>query len=415
MHRLRLIVLILIATMALAACGGSPSTADAPTAETKPTEKPAATPRPTREPRPTAEPKPTSAPKPTKEPTAEPEPTEEPSGDLMELTIDELETYTHDGGLFTIDVPSNWEIKDNSKDGEAIVLWTDPSGNGFVTVDILETDQELSEEELTTMLENFVSRFNTEEDFSQDPAETQESGSVRQIWSYTASASNGVKAKILGNSFIRQEGNKISIFTLVVPDDQFDTLSESLDAILNSYTFDPSVALGAEPAGTGLKEVQIGDLETYTHADGLFSIDIPNNWTVKDNSKAGEAIVLWNDPTQNGLIVVDVFQKAEAQSEDQLVSFLQDFLNNSFSSETDFNMDPPKPQTDGSVLIVWSYTAEASGGVKSTLLGNSFIEQREDKVSILSTLVPQEQFETLLPSTNKIINSYRLDPSADLP
>ncbi len=98
-----------------------------------------------------------------------------------------------------------------------------------------------------------------------------------------------------------------------------------------------------------------------------------------------------------------------------MVTFLQDFLNKSFGSEADFNMDPPKPQSDGSVLIVWSYTAEASGGVTSTLLGNSFIEQRQDKISILSTLVPQDQFDALLPSTNQIINSYKLDPSADLP
>jgi len=67
------------------------------------------------------------------------------------------------------------------------------------------------------------------------------------------------------------------------------------------------------------------------------------------------------------------------------------------------------------VLIVWSYTAEATGGVKTKLLGNSFIEQRDDKISILTTAVPDEQFDALREATNKIINSYKIDPSSALP
>jgi hypothetical protein len=78
-------------------------------------------------------------------------------------------------------------------------------------------------------------------------------------------------------------------------------------------------------------------------------------------------------------------------------------------------MDDPKEQSDGSQLIVWSYTGNASGGVKAKLLGNSFIEQRGDKISILSTTVPDDQFDTLKPDTDKIINSYTIDPTAALP
>jgi hypothetical protein len=48
-------------------------------------------------------------------------------------------------------------------------------------------------------------------------------------------------------------------------------------------------------------------------------------------------------------------------------------------------------------------------------LGNSFIEQHDDKLSILTTAVPDEQFDTLKPETNKVINSYSIDASAALP
>ena len=84
-------------------------------------------------------------------------------------------------------------------------------------------------------------------------------------------------------------------------------------------------------------------------------------------------------------------------------------------SEADFSMNDPKAQSDGSQLIVWSYTANASGGAKVKLLGNSFIEQRADKLSILTSAVPDEQFDTLKPETNTVINSYSIDASAALP
>ena len=162
-------------------------------------------------------------------------------------------------------------------------------------------------------------------------------------------------------------------------------------------------------------QVELGELETYTYDTGLFSIDVPKSWTLKDNSKPGEAILLWTDPTENGLVVVDILEQKEKQSSDQMIAFRQKFLNNSFKSEEDFSMDDPKEQSDGSQLIVWSYTANAAGGAKVKMLGNSFVEQRGDKLSILTTAVPDEQFDALNTNTDTIINSYTIDASAALP
>ncbi|WP_298400999.1 hypothetical protein [uncultured Chloroflexus sp.] len=49
------------------------------------------------------------------------------------------------------------------------------------------------------------------------------------------------------------------------------------------------------------------------------------------------------------------------------------------------------------------------------MLGNSFIEQRGNKVAVLTTLVPEEQFDTLIDKTNAIINTYRINPDARVP
>src|SRR6266545_3458788 len=100
LHRPHMLVATLLAMALLAACGGAP-TADAPTAE--PTAKPTLTPRPT------------SKPKPTPEPTA----AADSDPKLLDVEIAKLNSYTHGNELFTIDVPANWTLKDNSKATEA--------------------------------------------------------------------------------------------------------------------------------------------------------------------------------------------------------------------------------------------------------------------------------------------------------
>jgi len=398
-RRLTLYMLALLAAALLASCGGAPA-AELPTAAPEPTAKPTLTPRPSPKPQPTAEP--------TAEPTAS---TGTPQ--LIDVEIGDLKTYTHDNELFSVDVPAGWTFKDHSKPTEAIASWTDQAENAFMQVDIFEQEKKDTKQDLANFLKDYLQQtFGSQPDFSQDAAE--ESGpSMLIVWTYTGEGTGGVKAKLLGNSFIKQIGNKISLFTIVVPQEQFDRLQPSLDKILGSYTINDKVSLIGGGSGAQPADVEIGDLETYKYESGLFSIDAPKNWTLQDNSKAGEAILLWNEPKGNGLIAVDLFEQKAKQSSDELTALLKNFLTKTFGNEEGFALNEPKAQADGSVLLVWTYVHKTRGDLK--VLGNSFIEQREDKVSILSTVVPDAQFDRLLPETNKIIQSYSIDPSAALP
>src|SRR5262249_16811820 len=150
LRRPQMLVAAILTMALLAACGGAPS-AESPTAAPEPTAKPTLTPRPT------AKPKPTAEPKPTEEPTAEPKPTAAASFDekLLDVEIAKLESYTHKDDLFTVDVPANWTLKDNSKPTEAIVTWTDPNENAFMVVDIFEQEQKQTKEDLRTFLKNY--------------------------------------------------------------------------------------------------------------------------------------------------------------------------------------------------------------------------------------------------------------------
>src|SRR5919199_199357 len=161
-------------------------------------------------------------------------------------------------------------------------------------------------------------------------------------------------------------------------------------------------------------EVKIGNLETYNYKTGLFQIDAPKDWQPSDKSKPGEAIVLWYDPSKNSFLNVDIFKSPNQASSDQLTPLLQNFLKSSLGTKSDFAMEAPVTQPDGSVRIVWSFV-ETVGSRKARILGNSFIEPKGDKVSVLNIGVLEPQFDKLQDSLTKVVNSYKVNPSIQVP
>lgn len=407
-HRYWFVALVGLLIVALTACGDGNA---APTAT--PTQAVAA---PTRTPRPTRPPEPTATPRPS--PTA----ASTQSGQLALVDIGPLETYRHASGVFRIDVPNNWTLQDNSSSDELLLIWTDPTGNGAILVNIFEDSRSFTDSQLVDLLNTFLEdRFGNQPDFLYEDPRPQNDGSQLVVWSYTATAGNNIQATLLGNSFVEQRGNKISILTTLVPDEQFETLRSQTDEIINTYSINPDASLsgatigGGTTSGGGLAPVEIGQLRTYSHPSGVFSLDLPVNWTLTDNSQPGELIMVWTDPTNNAAIIVDVLEDRTQYSEDQLVDKLVAYLENLFGNQPDFVYEDPLPQNDGSILIVWGYTSTASNNVQASILGNSFIEQRGNKVAVLTTLVPEEQFDALIDQTNAIINTYRINPDAQVP
>ncbi|NJM06658.1 DUF4352 domain-containing protein, partial [Candidatus Gracilibacteria bacterium] len=194
---------------------------------------------------------------------------------------------------------------------------------------------------------------------------------------------------------------------------------EATAVVLSEPTVEATaVVLGDESGSTtsdgALQPVVIEGLETFTHPQGLFSIDVPQNWSLADNSNPEEAILVWSDPSQNGALIVDIFEEESSYSGEELVDILRTFLTDSFSEEPDFSIEEPVAQDDGSQLIVWGYTALASNAIEAPLLGNSFIEQRGNKVSILTALLPEDQFDALERDTEAILNSYTINADATL-
>jgi len=180
-------------------------------------------------------------------------------------------------------------------------------------------------------------------------------------------------------------------------------------------TAEPTAVVLNDNSGSGdLQPVDIGTLKTYAHTSGVFQIDIPENWDLQDTSNPNELILIWTDPSQNGAVIVDVFEDTKEYTDAELTDTLRTYLNKTFSTQPDFYLEDPTPQSDGSILIVWTYTATADNNVQATLLGNTFIQQNGNKITLLSTLVPQDQFDSLVDKTNEIINTYSVDEGASI-
>ncbi len=161
-------------------------------------------------------------------------------------------------------------------------------------------------------------------------------------------------------------------------------------------------------------KVKIDGLEPYKYPSGLFQLDVPKGWTPKENKKPNEVIVLWFDPTKNALLTVDVFKAPSETTPEQLTSLLETFLKSTFGTRPKFALEPPVVQKDGSVQIVWGYD-ESIKDITAKVQGNSFISRSGDKISLITTGGVADQIPALKESFDRVVNSYKVDPTVAIP
>jgi hypothetical protein len=172
-------------------------------------------------------------------------------------------------------------------------------------------------------------------------------------------------------------------------------------------------AKDGKPTTTGKVAIaKVESLESFKHQSGVFSIDVPKGWKNQDTSKPGQEVtVQWTDPTGNALISVTVINAPkEAVPKEKLGEVLQQVLKDILGSQKDFAMEPPQSQPDGSTQVTFSYT-ESSQGVTAKVQGNSFIEQKEDKILILTFGSLADQFADLKEPYTKVANSIKVTTS----
>jgi serine/threonine protein kinase len=161
-------------------------------------------------------------------------------------------------------------------------------------------------------------------------------------------------------------------------------------------------------------KVNVGLLTTFRYSSGLFKINIPQQWTLKDSSKPGSVIHVWTDPTRNARMSVVVFKTTIKLTPEKLSETLQTFTKAASSSYPGFHMDNPVTSANG-VYVNWSYITTLDNGAKTQMAGYGFIRQDEDKISILANTIPRDQYDALVPPLDQMYESYVITPSVNVP
>lgn len=161
--------------------------------------------------------------------------------------------------------------------------------------------------------------------------------------------------------------------------------------------------------------LKIGNLKTYRHPSSLFSIDVPQRWQLENISKPNHAILRWEDPNRDGLIVVQVLRSPGAMTEEEMGERLTKIIRLIYPSNPQLKINLPVTQPNGSVRVSWSFPRTASDGSKVFYAGNSFMQQHGNKVSANFYVLPSQQYAQLKESLNQIIRSFQLNNEIEVP
>ncbi|MCF2971963.1 hypothetical protein L1047_12230 [Synechococcus sp. Nb3U1] len=150
----------------------------------------------------------------------------------------------------------------------------------------------------------------------------------------------------------------------------------------------------------------LGERVTYSHAGGLFTVEVPRTWEQENLGDDQVSRAFFVDPDGPSWIGIAIFKSDEAPLSAQELGFrLQKDLKNVFRDRPNFIMDlEPTLQNDNSVRVSFQYD---EGTV--VMQGNSFIQQNDGYLSLIYIVVPSDQFQELKPSINQILNSYQVN------
>ncbi len=162
------------------------------------------------------------------------------------------------------------------------------------------------------------------------------------------------------------------------------------------------------------QDVVFGPVSTYNHKSGWFSLARPGNWNVTDASAADEVVVSIIDPTENGVVVVRVYEPSRVYTQAELGETLKAFLRARLGSFDGFEMGDSKSQRDGSLGLYFKYNSLVEG-VSYKMYGDAFIEQHNGLIGLITLIMPQDQYDAKQKDAYAMMNSFRVTGTAPKP
>lgn len=398
---LRLLVVLLIACWSmgtLVSCGNIEELLTPATATPEP-------------PLPTITPVPLPTLEPTPEWTATPEPTPTPER-VPPVDMSNTTVYTHPVGIFSLLLPESWQVAEETSNDEGHrVRWEAPEGNAIVWVEVISTTallQPAAETIWGILPGRITEQFATEAGIIIGKETEQPDGSIRLPFHVDTDV-RGIPTRMLGTSFIQEQGQVVSIMTILVPDEQFDEIEAPLTALVNSLRLAEEIALVGQPV-----RVAIEPLVPYTHPTGRFSMQAPAHWQEYDESMGEELVTRFIDPNEVAMVEVRVAPADALRSPELRGQILREEVEERYKAGIfRFNtvVGEAEPQPDGSIRVIVNYD-EMVRGIQTGMLGTSVL-RRYDDIGVdvtVTAVVPRQQFALLRGALEEMVMSVQPVP-----
>jgi hypothetical protein len=157
-----------------------------------------------------------------------------------------------------------------------------------------------------------------------------------------------------------------------------------------------------------LSELKQAEAKKYIFKTGLFQIDVPKTWTVREVISKSQVGVIWVNPNRTLILGVQVSVNSKLNgipSKAELAQVLPLIVKSNFGSRPDFEMSPVPIEPDTAPRVRWSYTSE-----QGKVQGFSDIQQDDDKLSVLSAgVLEKSASKEAIAALTKIFSTYKVD------
>lgn len=339
-----------------------------------------------------------------------------PEQDTKPVKFGKTATFEHESGWFSIDVPTAWTSKDTSKEGdEAIVTFSDPTGNAAIVVDVFSVDKPYDTDDLSALVSNFIkSKFKTYKKFSLGKPDVKNDTLVGVYFKYEQPLGK-LNIMMNGDSFVQiHDDKKIALVTYLIPAEQYKTAEKSAYAVLNSLQVNADAEWASSSSSTGGDIETIGDLTDYEHPKKVFSISIPEDWEVTDNTKAGTVSVIFANPNGYSFVMVEAFKNSKGtMNAKTLASTLEDYVDDAIGKNvTEYEGNDVKSVNANSASKSFNFVIEAQDGTQTKMTGIVYIDQVGTTLSFLRAVIPTDSITANVEKLNEIGDSFKVSKTA---
>jgi hypothetical protein len=155
---------------------------------------------------------------------------------------------------------------------------------------------------------------------------------------------------------------------------------------------------------------QDAEFITYSHPTGIFSIDIPSDWTVRDDSREGLALVNFVSPDGQILVRVALNPAPQLDTDEAWATMLQAFVSGTAGQEANFEMEEVEEDEDETLALTYYYDLNDTPHE-----GDAYAWYEDPYAVMMLVAMPEERWDDAEDLIDDIADSLAIEPEAPLP